>query len=98
MEADITRNASHSPATSPQWADYYQRAKEQRKLGKGQHARIRNEMNRRRRREKLMLLAVSTAMLVAVVGIFYAILGAHGLSGCCPRTRPRRGRRDVLEA
>jgi len=75
MEAEITRNSSHSPATSPLWAQYYQRARELRRLGRGQNARIKLEIKRRRRRSNIMIVA-STAALIAVVGIFYAILGA----------------------
>jgi hypothetical protein len=75
MEAGINPNAGHSPATSPLWAQYYQRARELRRLGRGQNARIKLEIKRRRRRANVMII-VSTATLVAVVGIFYAILGA----------------------
>jgi len=74
MDADITRNASHSPATSPLWAQYYQRARELRRLGRGQNASIKLEIKRRRRRANLILLA-STAALIVVVATFYAILG-----------------------
>jgi hypothetical protein len=75
MEAEITRNTSHSPATSPLWAQYYQRARELRRLGRGQNARIKLEIKRRRRRANIMII-LSTAALVAVVGIFYVILGS----------------------
>jgi hypothetical protein len=74
MDADVTRNASHSPATSPLWAQYYQRARELRRLGRGQNASIKLEIKRRRRRANLILMA-STAALIAVVAAFYAILG-----------------------
>jgi hypothetical protein len=76
MEADITPNTGHSPATSPLWAQYYRRARELRRLGRGQNARIKLEIKRRRRRANAMII-VSTAALVAVVGIFYAILGVR---------------------
>ena len=74
MEADITRTSSHSPATSPLWAQYYQRARELRRLGRGQNARIKLEIKRRRRNANIMIV-LSTVALVAVVGIFYVILG-----------------------
>jgi hypothetical protein len=74
MEAEPTQDSPYLPATSPLWAKYYQRARELRRLGKGQNARIKLELKRRRRRANLMLLA-STATLVAMIAIFYALLG-----------------------
>ena len=74
METEPTDNEPYLPATSPNWASYYKRARETRRLGKGQHARIQLETKRRRRQANLMLL-VSTAALVAVIAAFCALLG-----------------------
>jgi hypothetical protein len=56
--------------------EYYRRAKKTRRLGKGQHARIRSESRRRRRRANLMIVA-STAALVVIVAAFCALLEAR---------------------
>lgn len=74
MEAERNETPPYLPATSPLWAQYYQRARELRRLGKGQHARIKQELARRRRRANLIIFG-STAALVAMVAIFYALLG-----------------------
>ena len=72
MEAEpTTAESAHWPATSPHWAQYYARARETRRLGKGQHGLIRSELKRRRRRTHLMIL-VSTTALGAVVAAFLA--------------------------
>jgi hypothetical protein len=73
MEAEPTQHSA-LPATSPLWAQYYARARELRKLGRGQHVSLKLEIKRRRRQSNLMI-AVSMAALVAVVAAFYAILG-----------------------
>jgi hypothetical protein len=75
METEPTEIPSYLPATSPVWAEYYKRAKETRRLGKGQHARIQRDTKRRRRHEYVMVL-VSTAALLAVIAAFYALLGS----------------------
>jgi hypothetical protein len=72
MEADHI-GTSALPATAPQWADYYARARELRKLGHGQHVSLKREIKRRRRQANVMVL-VSMAALVGVVAAFYAIL------------------------
>jgi hypothetical protein len=74
METEPTENSPYLPATSPHWAQYYKRAKQLRRLGKGQHASIQRDTKRRRRQANLMLL-VSTAALALVVAAFYALLG-----------------------
>jgi hypothetical protein len=79
LETEPTENTGHLPATSPAWAEYYRRAKETRRLGKGQHARIQLETKRRRRRANLMILA-STAALLAVIAAFCALLGTRSAS------------------
>jgi hypothetical protein len=73
MEAEPTEESLHWPATSPRWAQYYARARETRRLGKDHNGRIRTELKRRRRQAQLMLL-VSTAVLVAVIAAFIAVL------------------------
>ena len=75
MEPERTESP-YMPATSPEWADYYQRAKQTRRLGKNQHAAIKRASKRRVRQANLMLI-VSTALLVAVVAAFCAILGTE---------------------
>ena len=75
METEPTEIPPYLPATSPVWAQYYKRAKETRRLGKGQHARIQRDTKRRRRHEYVMVL-VSTAALLAVIAAFYALLGS----------------------
>jgi hypothetical protein len=74
MDNEPTELSPYLPATSPEWAIYYRRAKQLRRLGKGQHARIQRETKRRRRQEN-MILVISTAALVAVIAAFWALLG-----------------------
>ncbi len=74
METEPTEIPPYLPATSPVWAKYYKRAKETRRLGRGQHARIQRDTKRRRRHENMMIL-VSTAALLAVIAGFCALLG-----------------------
>jgi hypothetical protein len=74
MEPEQSQNAAYLSPTAPEWADYYQRAKRLRRLGKGQHARIQSESKRRRRHANVMLL-VSTALLCGAVAGFCALLG-----------------------
>jgi hypothetical protein len=76
LETEPTENPPYLPATSPAWAEYYRRAKETRRLGKGQHARIQSDTKRRRRYANLMILA-STAALIAVIAAFCALLGTR---------------------
>ncbi|HEX4404339.1 MAG TPA: hypothetical protein VH560_05900 [Polyangia bacterium] len=76
METEPTGSPAYLPATAPEWAAYYKRAKETRRLGKGQHARIQLETKLRRRRANLMILA-STAALIAVIAAFCALLGTR---------------------
>jgi hypothetical protein len=61
-------------ATSPNWIGYYKRAKATRRLGRGQHAAIQRATKRRRRQANLVVLG-TTALLLAVVAAFCAILG-----------------------
>jgi hypothetical protein len=75
METERSQSAAYLSPTAPEWADYYKRAKQLRRLGKGQHARIQSESKRRRRQANVMLV-VSTGLLVAVVGAFFALLGS----------------------
>jgi hypothetical protein len=78
METEPTENEPsepYLPATSPAWAQYYKRAKETRRLGRGQHTRIQRDTKRRRRHANMMIL-VSTAALVAVIAAFCALLGS----------------------
>jgi hypothetical protein len=77
MEAERTDNSAHLPATSPEWVQYYKRARETRRLGRGQHRRIQRDTERRRRHANVMIV-VSTAALVAVFGLCYALLGSSG--------------------
>jgi hypothetical protein len=70
-------SSAHLPATSPEWAMYYKRARETRRLGRGQHRRIQRESVRRRRHANVMIV-ISTAALVAVFGLCYALLGPSG--------------------
>jgi hypothetical protein len=72
MAAETTPSA-HSPATSPLWTQYYQRARELRRLGRGQNALFKLEIKRRRRRSTVILLA-STAALVVVIALFCVLL------------------------
>jgi hypothetical protein len=65
---------TYMPATAPEWAGYYKRAKQYRRLGKGQYARIQSESKRRRRQANIMLL-VSTALLAGAVAAFCAVFG-----------------------
>jgi hypothetical protein len=74
METRHSQAPDYLPPTAPEWAQYYKRAKQSRRLGKGQHARIQSEAKRRRRQANVMLL-VSTGMLVACVATFFAVLG-----------------------
>ena len=74
MESERSQGASYLSPTAPEWADYYQRAKRIRRLGKGQHARIQSESKRRRRQANVMLF-VSTALLCVAVAAFCALLG-----------------------
>jgi hypothetical protein len=71
MEAEPTEKSPYWPATSPLWAQYYKRARESRRFGKGQHGLIRTELKRRRRQAHLMILA-STVALAAVISAFFA--------------------------
>jgi hypothetical protein len=79
LETEPTENPTYLPATAPERAAYYRRAKETRRLGRGQHARIQLEAKRRRRRANLMIVA-STAALVAIVAAFCALFGTHAAS------------------
>jgi hypothetical protein len=72
METEPTENPPYLPATSPNWVTYYKRAKNDRRLGKGQHSAIQRETKRRRRRANLVML-VSTVLLAAVVAAFCAL-------------------------
>jgi hypothetical protein len=74
MEPEPTDNSPYLPATSPAWVNYYKNAKATRRLGKGQHSAIQRATKRRRRQANLIFVA-STALLVAVVAAFCAILG-----------------------
>jgi hypothetical protein len=74
METDPNETPPYLPATSPDWAKYYRRIKNTRRLGKGQHARIQADTKRRRRHANVMVL-VSTVALVAVIAAFCALLG-----------------------
>jgi hypothetical protein len=74
MESEPTDSGPYMPASSPAWAQYYKRAKATRRLGKGQYAFIQRDSKRRRRQANLVLVA-STALLVAVIAAFCAILG-----------------------
>jgi hypothetical protein len=75
METDQSSEIPpYLPATAPEWALYYKRAKRLRRLGKGQHARIESESKRRRRQANVMLL-VSTILLAAAIGVFCAVFG-----------------------
>jgi hypothetical protein len=89
METEQTENPAYLPATAPEWAAYYKRARESRRLGKGQHARIQLETKRRRRRANLMILA-STAALLAVIAAFCALLGTHSQAPVGSNTAPSR--------
>jgi hypothetical protein len=75
LDTEPTENSPYLPATSPAWAQYYKRAREMRRLGKGQHLSIRRDIKRRARKANLMIL-VSTAALVAAIAAFYALLGS----------------------
>jgi hypothetical protein len=75
MEPEPTETPTYMPASSPSWAGYYRRAKETRRLGKGQYAHLQRETKQRRRHANLMIL-VSTVALAAVVAACYALLGA----------------------
>ena len=79
METEPSENSGHLPATSPAWVEYYRRAKETRRLGKGQHERIQLETKRRRRHANLVFIA-STAALLAVIAAFCALLGTRSAS------------------
>jgi hypothetical protein len=75
ISPDISPDISpYMDATSPGWIGYYKRAKATRRLGRGQHAAIQRATKRRRRQANLVFLA-STALLLAVVAAFCAILG-----------------------
>jgi hypothetical protein len=74
MESEPTENSSYLPATSPKWAAYYQRAKVERRLGKGEHNRIQSVLKRRRRQANLIAVG-STALLAVIVAICAALLG-----------------------
>jgi len=73
-ETEPAEDSPYLPATSPSWAQYYKRAKETRRLGRGQHTRIQRETKRRRRHANAMIL-LSTAALIAVIAAFCALLG-----------------------
>jgi hypothetical protein len=77
MDTEPTESSAYLPATSPEWARYYKRARETRRLGRGQHRRIQRETQRRRRHANVMIL-VSTAALVAIFGLCYKLLGPSG--------------------
>jgi hypothetical protein len=74
MESEPTERSPYLPATSPDWVQYYKRAKETRRLGKGQYSAIQRDTKRRRRQANLALVG-STALLLAVIAAFFAILG-----------------------
>ena len=72
MDTEPTDNSPYLPATSPDWAAYYKRAKHDRRLGKGQHSSLQRETKRRRRQANLTVL-ISTALLAAVIVVFYVV-------------------------
>ncbi len=74
METEPAEDSPYLPATSPSWAQYYKRARETRRLGRGQHTSIQRATKRRRRQANVMIL-VSTAALLAVIAAFCALLG-----------------------
>ncbi|HVZ75068.1 MAG TPA: hypothetical protein VHJ20_21950 [Polyangia bacterium] len=74
MDVEQTEIPTYMEPTAPEWAIYYKRAKKYRRFGKDQHARIKDETKRRRRKANVMLI-VSTAVLLAVVFGFCALLG-----------------------
>jgi hypothetical protein len=75
LDTETTRLSARLSPTSPDWAVYYKRAKETRRLGKGQN--IRAESKRRRRKEYLFILA-STAALAAIIAVCLSVLSASG--------------------
>ena len=84
METEPAEDSPYLPATSPSWAQYYKRAKETRRLGRGQHTAIQRATKRRRRQANVMIL-VSTAALLAVIAGFCALLGTgHEPEGNAP--------------
>jgi hypothetical protein len=92
METEPTERHAYLPATSPAWAQYYKRAKETRRLGKGQHTRIQTETKRRRRQANMMIL-LSTALLVALFAAFCALLGPAAVDSNAAPLRPAHARR-----
>jgi hypothetical protein len=92
METEATETPAYLPATSPDWAQYYKRAKQTRRLGKGQHSRIQTETKRRRRKENLMVLG-SIAFLIALVAVFYSVLGPSAADSNAAPLRPAHARR-----
>jgi hypothetical protein len=76
METEPAKGSPYLPATSPSWAKYYKRARETRRLGKGQHTSIQRATKRRRRQANAMIL-LSTAALLAVIAAFCALLGTE---------------------
>ena len=76
LETELAENSGYLPATSPAWVDYYRRAKETRRLGRGLHTRIQRDTKRRRRHANLAVIA-STVALLAVIAAFCALLGTH---------------------
>jgi hypothetical protein len=76
MEPEPTESSPYLPATSPAWANYYKQAKATRRLGKGQHSAIQRDTKRRRRQANMVFVA-STALLLAVIAAFCAILGTE---------------------
>jgi hypothetical protein len=76
LNTEPTESSPYLPATSPAWAEYYKRAKETRRLGRGLHARIQTDSKRRRRHANLMIV-ISTAALLVVIAAFCALLGTR---------------------
>jgi hypothetical protein len=74
METEPTEKSPYLPPTAPEWAQYYRRAKELRRFGRGQYHNIRGEIARRRRQANVMII-ISTAALVAIFALCYSVLG-----------------------
>jgi len=92
METEPTETPAYLPATSPDWAQYYKRAKQTRRLGKGQHSRIQTETKRRRRQANLVFLG-SIVFLLALVAVFYSLLGPSAADSNAAPLRPAHARR-----
>jgi hypothetical protein len=92
METEPTEIPTYLPATSPDWALYYKRAKQTRRLGKTQHSHIQTETKRRRRQANLVFLG-SIVFLLALVGVFYSLLGPSAADSSAAPLRPAHARR-----